>query len=745
MWQHPDRSNRRELRPLILAVLLAVAAASRAARAAPPDDAVSPRRGEPTTEATEFFETHIRPVLVERCYKCHSADAKILQGGLRLDTAERLRAGGDSGPVVTPHKPDDSLLISAIRYESFEMPPTGKMPDEVIADFVKWVELGAPDPRAGGQATDPNAGKIADARTHWAFQPPQRLAPPDVKTSDWPRSDVDHFILARLEAAHISPSPPAAPRALLRRLYYDLIGLPPTADELDEFAADPTDARYEAAVDRLLASPRFGERWARYWLDVARYSDTKGYLFQEDRNYKHAYTYRDWVIASFNADRPFDQFIIAQLAADQIDDKSSAPAIGFLTLGRRFLNNTHDIINDRIDVVSRGLMGLTVACARCHDHKFDPISADDYYAMYSVFNNSDESTRDDAPPMLTDTAKLKGQVVFLRGNAGNRGPAVERHFLSCLAKDKAAKPPAFQHGSGRREMAEAIASRDNPLTARVWVNRVWSHVFGHALVTTPSDFGARGNRPTHPELLDSLACSFIEDGWSTKQLVRTLVLSNTYRQASDDRPASAAIDPENQLLWRANRRRLDLEAMRDSLLVAAGRLDETLGGPSVELTTAPFSTRRSVYGFIERQNLPAYFRTFDFANPNTHTPERAQTVSPQQALFLLNSPFVIEQATHLAERSKTGVGSLLRPPTAAGEETNQSQKSPDPLASPSSQVRRIQLLYRCALGRDPTIDEASDALEFIGVGDANPEIAKLGRWEQLAQVLLMSNEFIFVD
>jgi Protein of unknown function (DUF1553)/Protein of unknown function (DUF1549) len=401
------------------------------------------------------------------------------------------------------------------------------------------------------------------------------------------------------------------------------------------------------------------------------------------------------VIDSFNKDRPFNEFVIAQLAADQLDDKSCAPAIGFLTLGRRYLNNIHDIINDRIDVVSRGMMGLTVACARCHDHKFDPISADDYYAMYSVFLNSDETPRDDAPPALADTASLKGQVVFLRGNPGNHGPAVERHFLSVLASEKDAKPPAFQHGSGRREMAEAIASRENPLTARVWVNRVWSHLFGQALVTTPSDFGTRGNRPTHPELLDSLAVTFMDEGWSNKRLIRALVLSNTYRQASDNRSDCAAVDPENELLWRANRRRLDLEAMRDSLLAAAGRLDTAMGGPSVQLTTAPFSTRRSVYGFIERQNLPAFFRTFDFANPNTHTPERAQTVSPQQALFLLNSPFVMEQATLLAARSTSGGAASSDPEDAASE------------------VRRINNLFSYALGRQATADEIIDGLEFV--------------------------------
>jgi hypothetical protein len=685
----------------------------------------------PSAEGIDFFETHIRPVLVERCYECHSAQAKVLQGGLRLDSAERLRAGGDSGPVVAPNKPEDSLLISALRYESLEMPPTGKLPDKVINDFVKWIALGAPDPRSESSTDKPTSENLADPHSHWAFQRPTRPDVPTVQEKSWPHTAIDRFILHRLESNRLAPSPQANPRSLLRRLYYDLIGMPPTAEELAAYEADPSDARYEATVDWLLTSPRFGERWARYWLDVARYADTKGYVFLEDRNYKHAYKYRDWVIDSFNADRPYDEFVAAQLVADQLEDPKSIPAMGFLTLGRRFLKNPHDIINDRIDVVTRGLLGLTVACARCHDHKYDPISAEDYYALYGVFASSKEEAREDAPPVLEDADKPVDPVIFLRGNPGNRGPKVERHFLSCLVE--AEKPPAFQHGSGRREMAEAIADRENPLTARVWVNRVWAHLFGTGLVTTTSDFGTRGTPPSHPELLDWLACEFMEDDWSTKHLIRRIVLSSTYRQASDERPECAAVDPENRFLWRANRRRLDLEALRDSLLMAAGRLDQTLGGPSVQLTAEPFATRRAVYGFIERQNLPAFFRTFDFANPNTHTPERPQTVAPQQALFLMNSPFAIEQATHLAKRSAAPDGLVASADGLVASATS----------NEVIQTAQIQRMFRHALGRTPTNDELREALEFISASNASK--TSLNRWEQLAQVLLMSNEFAFVD
>jgi hypothetical protein len=685
----------------------------------------------PAPQGAEFFETHIRPVLVERCYECHSAQAKVLQGGLRLDSAERLLAGGDSGPAISTTEPEESLLISALRYEALEMPPTGKLPDEVINDFVKWISLGAPDPRSDDPATGSANAMVIDPRDHWAFQRPKRPPIPSPHDKPGPQNAIDRFVVHRLEAEGLAPSRQATPRALLRRLYYDLIGLPPTSDELAAFEVDPSDARYEAAVDWLLTSPRFGERWARYWLDVARYADTKGYVFTDDRSYKHAYKYRDWVIASFNADRPYDEFLVAQLAAEQLDEPESIPAMGFLTLGRRFLRNRHDIINDRIDVVTRGLLGLTVACARCHDHKYDPISAEDYYALYGVFASSKEEERDGAPPVLEDADKPVDPVIFLRGNPSNRGPVVERHFLSCLVE--AEKPPAFEHGSGRREMAEAIADRDNPLTARVWVNRIWAHLFGTGLVTTTSDFGTRGTPPSHPELLDWLACEFMDDGWSTKRLIRRIVMSSTYRQTSDERPECVAVDPENRLLWRASRRRLDLESLRDSLLMAAGRLDQTLGGPSVQLTTEPFATRRAIYGFIERQNLPAFFRTFDFANPNTHTPERPQTVAPQQALFLMNSPFVIEQATHLAKRSSAA--STPRPVPVRDRERGSN--------AASSSSDRIVNLFESALGRTPTDEELHESLQFVN--SKNGSTTSLTRWEQLAQVLLMSNEFAFVD
>ncbi len=635
-----------------------------------------------TREQLDYFEKHIRPVLVDRCYSCHSADAPVLQGGLRLDSAPAMLRGGDSGPLFKPGEADDSLLIASLRWESYEMPPDGKLSDEVVQHFVRWIEMGAPDPRVDEDAEAMSGPDATAVAKHWAFRPPVLVEPPEVQATDWPATDIDRFILAGLEQFVLSPSPPADPRAQLRRLSYDLTGLPPSFEELADFDSSDDDA-YLAAVDRLLASPHFGERWGRHWLDVSRYADTKGYVFQEDRNYPYAYTYRDWVIAALNQDMPYDEFVVAQLAADHLDDPTTVPATGFLTLGRRFINNRHDIIDDRIDVMTRGLMGLTVSCARCHDHKYDPVSIEDYYALYGVFASSREPQEESAPLLLVDTDKPYEPVVFVRGSPGNRGDGVPRRFLSCLSDGE---PEPFSQGSGRLEMAQAIASDSNPLTARVWVNRVWMHLLGEGLVTTPSDFGMRSDPPSHPELLDWLAIRFVQEGWSTKWLVRQIVSSNVYRQASDHDPYAATLDPENRLLWRANRRRLDLESLRDSLLVAAGRLDTTMGGPSVELTEEPFPVRRTVYGFIERQNLPSFFRTFDFAGPDTHSPKRPYTTVPQQALFLMNSPFVLQQAIELADRDRDHAG---------------------------TDDQRIVRLFQRVLGREPADDELQASREFL--------------------------------
>jgi Protein of unknown function (DUF1553)/Protein of unknown function (DUF1549)/Planctomycete cytochrome C len=870
----------------------------------------------------EFFEKKIRPILVENCYKCHSAQSEKVKGGLLLDTRDGLLKGGDNGPAIEPGNPDKSLLIKAVRYmdENLQMPPKGgKLPADQIASLEAWVKMGAPDPRTAVPGALSKVETIKDkAEKHWAFQPVKRLPLPDVRNKRWLQTGVDSFIMEKLEAKHLKPSPQADKRTLIRRAYFDLIGLPPTPEEVAAFLADSSPDAFAKVVDHLLASPQYGERWGRHWLDVARYADTKGYVFEEDRHYPFSYTYRDYVIRAFNEDLPYNQFIMQQIAADLLplgEDKRPLAALGYLTLGRRFVNNIHDIIDDRIDVVCRGMMGLTVNCARCHDHKFDPIPTKDYYALYGIFDSSQEpsvepllgsphdskeyqdylaehakrekerkdyienkeketatairrrsgeylfaayesshrkdqdqlkeqlhkekiddgllqrwktsldswnkttnsvfipwfafeslSTNDfvakskeltasfstgkyasinplvakaftipptnmnevatrygnlfveidkqwqeaqtnspapkalsdaseesvrqilfadnspcniptsefhrfydvptgqtmrslqrkideldashpGAPPRamaLMDKANPHNVQVFIRGNSDRRGPEAPRQFLEVIAgKDR--KP--FTKGSGRLELAEAIVDPKNPLTARVFVNRVWLHHFGSPLVATPSDFGLRSDPPTHPELLDYLASRFMDEGWSIKKLHRWIMLSSTYQQSSEDNPAYAKIDPNNQLLWHMNRQRLEFEAMRDTLLAVAGKLDLTQGGHPVDITSTPFTSRRTVYGYIDRQNLPNIFRTFDLASPDTTNPRRFFTTVPQQALFLMNSPFVVEQARSLANR-----------PDFKNAKTDQ---------------EKLRLLYQITFQRDPTRGEMRLAEDFL--------------------------------
>jgi hypothetical protein len=740
-------------------------------------------------QAVEFFEKQVRPVLVARCQSCHGP--KRQQGGLRLDSRASLLKGSDNGPAIVPGEPEKSALIRAIRYgDDIQMPPKGKLPVEVIAHLTDWVKMGAPWPESEDRTQTRTMSVAEVRRTHWSFQPVKKPGVPSVKDTSWVKTPIDTFVLAQLESKGLAPSPAADRRTLIRRLTLDLHGLPPTPEEVAAFEADRSPDADARLVDRLLASPRYGERWGRHWLDVARYADSKGYVFTDERRYPFAYTYRDYVIRAFNEDLPYDQFVLQQLAADQLplgEDKRPLAALGYLTLGRRFLNNIHDIIDDRIDVTMRGLQGMTVGCARCHDHKFDPIPQKDYYSLYGVFASCEEpkdlplidkpqptaelaafeeelakrkaevekyrtehkdelakgnrkfrdglralrkkveawqATSPASPPramVLADRPTPMEPHVFLRGNPNNQGLAVPRQYLEVVAGEK--RQP-FQHGSGRLELAHAIADRNNPLTARVLVNRVWLHHFGAGLVRTPSDFGLRGEPPTHPQLLDWLAATFIDEGWSIKKLHRLILLSNTYQQTSSNDPRLLQTDPENRLLARMNRQRLDFEAMRDSLLAVAGRLDASMGGRAAELTTAPFSPRRSVYGFIDRQNLPGLFRTFDFASPDTSTPQRYTTTVPQQALFLMNSPFVIEQARHFVQHADV-----------AGQTTDEA---------------RINRLHQLAYGRAAEPDEIALGLRFLA--DARPREAakpkadtRLSIWEQYAQVLLLSNEFAFVD
>ncbi len=678
----------------------------------------------------DFFEGHIRPVLVEHCYACHSADAEALEAGLHLDDPDGTRRGGESGePSVVPGDLQASLLWRAINREDDapEMPPDGKLSESVLSDFRKWIAEGAYDPR---EAVAPNEIASPETNDHWAFQPPRMPAIPPGGSSRWPRTNLDRLIVAWLHEAGVAPSPDARPELLVRRVYFDLIGLPPSAQEVRSFAANPSDEAYAALVDRLLKLPQFGERWARHWLDVARYADTKGYVFMEDRTYPNAFRYRDWVIQAFNRDLPYTDFVNLQLAADLLvppEDTDSLAALGFLTLGRRFLNNRHDIIDDRIDVVSRGLLGLTVACARCHDHKYDPIPTADYYSLYGIFASSEEQGKDF--PLLADGPAPQDAKILVRGNVARPGDVVPRRFLGVLA---GAERPRYTQGSGRLQLAQAITDKNNPLAARVFVNRVWGHLFGTHLVTTPSDFGMRSDAPANPAVLDYLAVRFQDQGGSLKSLLREILNSSVYRQTSESRPEAATVDPENRLYWRMNRRRLDLEALRDSLLSAGGHLRlEPIGGPSERIETAPYSERRTLYAHIDRQNLPALFRTFDFASPDMHAPQRANTSVPQQALYLLNNPFAMDQAVLAAHRVSL--------PSTEGEEA------------------RVGQLFELILSRAPDAQEIAWSLEFLNAM-ANPPATdspasdaaggspqSLDRWSRLAHVLMLSNEFVMLD
>ena len=677
--------------------------------------------------AGDFFEAKIRPILAANCYKCHGE--KKQESDLRLDSRDAAMKGGSDGPVIVPGQPEKSLLIQAVRRQGdTKMPPKKPLPPDAVETLATWVKLGAPWPDAPPNAA---SAKMADAKKHWAFRPVHEPPPPVVKNGAWVQSPIDVFVLAKLESQKIFPAPPADRRTLIRRATFDLIGLPPTPAEVDAFVKDSAPNAFAKVVDRLLASPHYGERWGRYWLDLARYADNKGYVgVDKDREFHFGYLYRDWIIRALNDDLPYDRFLVKQIAADRLPHKDNhdLPALGLLTVGRRFIGDRQLIIDDQIDVVCRGMLGLTVTCARCHNHKFDPIPTADYYSLYGVFDASEEKEEPLAPGSAEkalveeDRPHPSNPHIFIRGNGGNLGAEVPRQFLEVLSGTDR-KP--FHDGSGRLELAEKIASPNNPLTARVMVNRVWLHHFGAGLVRTPSDFGARSDPPTHPELLDYLAAQFVKNGWSIKRLHRLIMLSSVYQQSSNGSARGESLDPENRLLSHFNRQRLDFEAMRNALLAAGGEIDEKIGGPSVDLLKEPFVRRRSVYSYVDRQNLQGLLRIFDFASPNAHSPMRHVTTIPQQALFLMNSPFVVQQAERLA----------ARPEVAAARDT----------------AARIRRLYELAYSREPTPEEVSLGEQYLsappasGAGGKPNPLDKLTPWQRYAQALLMTNEFVYID
>jgi hypothetical protein len=851
--------------------------------------------------AYEFFENKIRPLLAERCFECHGTEKQ--KSGLRLDSREAILLGGEMGPAAAAGNPAESLLLDAVEYRGdLEMPPKEKLKDEEIALLRRWVEMGmpwdtlAPPPKSKAEET---------WEAHWAFRPIRDVSPPTIKAPERVQTPIDRFVLARLEKAGHTLSPKADRESLIRRAYYDLIGLPPT-------------------VDGLLSRKEYGQRWGRHWLDVARFADSKGPIDGGEQRYAFAHTYRDYVINAFNNDLSYDRFILEQVAADQLDLEDYDPAqaaMGFLTLGNKYYERIDEMVDDRIDVVGRGLMGLTMGCARCHTHKFDPIPTADYYSWYGVFRSSAEpyyfdkpllerpidtnspawkeylqdyhkneyalkayrqrqlkdithemrafaadyleyvaeehpehrsvsqfarrtertlirgpslhsnggpfhweqfvysrsaddpifgiwlrlaalskeelpsrfeevlsdfpeihpTIRDallDHPPeklahvaraiggalektyadwhkllaknykskgfddplkeelrqvlygpsspcvmtveesrdfyrilehdtirmfqgafekvffdhaavaperalVMTDQPKLYDPYVFVRGSPKNKGPEVPRRFLQMMTTIDDGQP--FQQGSGRLELAKAIVHPDNPLTARVMVNRIWGWHFGKALVRTPSDFGTRSLAPTHPDLLDYLATRFQRGGWSIKNLHRLIMHSATYQQASNGRPELLEEDPENKLLWRANPQRLDFESFRDYLLQVAGNLDTSLGGVS---TNDIFSARRSTYLSISRNRLSSVYSMFDFPDPSLSTPKRVTTITPQQALFLMNSPFLLEVSESVTDNA------LVKNPQGEMED-------------------RITLFYQKILGRDASKEELDLATAYL--------------------------------
>lgn len=951
-----------------------------------------------TPEQTAFFESKIRPLLVKNCTSCHGGGQS--KGQLSLDTAASWKKGGSSGPVIVPGDPAKSILIQRVKSTGAPMPPNGKLTNDEIAALEAWVKMGAPDPRTAPANGIRLSGVTEKAKAHWALQPLTNPVPPKVAGV---KSNIDAFVRGKLTEKGLKPAPQANRATLIRRAYYDLIGMPPTVDQVRAFLSDKSPDAWTKVVDGLLASPHYGERWGRHWLDSARYSDTTGLLNGGGKNrladfrYANAWTYRDWVVNALNKDLPYDQFITLQLAADKMPVSQSDPtqlaALGFLTVGKRFQDN-NDQIDERIDTVTKATMGLTVSCARCHDHPFDPIPTTDYYSMHGIFASIDEpdelpaikesmdtqqradyeqklqgllergrksyydyaAYRQDEflkapttwlqaaqynprsketgeileaagmpnniqsryllgslrgapnhpvlgplvrlsranpqqlsrggpqfltrllgnrggqafnpiivrelqtaqPKNLADVAAVYGRIytkmapkakellearresktptgldaatiqllevpfplppadtiksteklreiasrfqadpravnqfpfneinqldithpgapasamvvkdideprdsrVLIRGERARPGDVVPRRFLECLSGPDRQN---FTEGSGRLELAKAIANPANPLTARVAVNRIWMHHFGQGFVRTTDDLGNQSEKPSHPELLDWLAFRFIKDGWSLKKLHRIIMLSETYQQSSDTNPAFEKIDAQNRLLWRANLRRLDFESIRDSMVELTGKLDPTIGGKPVNITDEPYIYRRSIYGYIDRLFLSDLMTQFDVSDPNAPNTGRISTIVPQQALFFMNSPMAIDVARQVASRPEVANA------TTEAEKIRATylilfQRSPRPeevelgqqfLAQAAKENLDLPGTPASALpGRRPVrrpvqprpAQQRGGKYAPIKNNTAMVERAPLEPLELYAQALLCSNEFVYVN
>ncbi len=741
-----------------------------------------------------FFEKKIRPVLVQHCYECHAADSKKIGGKLLLDSRNAIRTGGESGPALVGGKPEASLIIQALRYDGLEMPPDEPLPDSVVNNFVDWVRRGAPDPRTDeALAAEATPG---DPHALWSLRPTENPPLPVVQDPTWPRDPLDRFVLARIEAAGLAPTRDANSRTLVRRLYYDLIGLPPSVEDVERFVAarQRGDGRaVERLVDDLLASPHFGERWGRYWLDVARYGESNGNDgLSRNPIFPHAWRYRDYAIAAFNADMPYDQFLTEQIAGDLLPSDSPEEhdrhlvATGFLAMASKpakAMNNNFDmdVVADQIDVVGRGIMGLSVGCARCHDHKFDPIPTRDYYALAGIFTSTEtlwgvaanetltapatdlhvlqaapkvlppadfvetvlvlESNTGKPKPIpkpkwppgtplamgVRDRGKPADCKINIKGDAGKLGEAVPRGFLTAISFDPSESVKVDPQHSGRLQLARWLTCSDHPLTARVMVNRIWLHLFGEGIVRTPDDFGVYGGRPTHPQLLDHLATGFVNDGWSVKRLIRRIVLSRTYQLSSNAERESIEADTANHLLARHNRRRLDAESLRDSMLKVSGQFDPQPGQGSIIRHRDILvnlagnlhqpSNRRSVYLCYLRSSPPPELAAFDLPDFTTVTGRRDESTVPGQALHMFNSPFVVEQAACFGRRVLSGAG---------------------------DDEGRVRLAFRYALCREPSQQEIAEILQLVQFlkSDLNSEDKA---WAGLCQALLATNEFRYVD
>ena len=856
-------------------------------------------------DQVDFFEKKIRPVLTDRCYKCHSEKAEKVKGGLLLDTREGARHGGDSGPAVVPGNLKDSLLIEAIRYGNKDtaMPPQkagGKLPDDIIKDIEKWVQMGAPDTREGGAvAVVSKKYDTEKAKDWWSFHAPVKSAVPQVQDAAWPRTDIDRFLLAGIEAKGIKPVADADKLTLVRRIYFDLVGVPPSLDEITAFMQDKSPNAFVTVVDRLLGSPQFGERWGRHWLDVARYAESSGK--EANFAYPHAWRYRDYVIGAFNADKPYDEFLREQIAGDLLPAKNEREraqhevATGYLALGAKSQNEQNprqfalDMADEQIDAISEGILGVTIACARCHDHKFDPIPQREYYAMAGIFLSTEtrygtaggqqnrhatslvelpassglpnvpkmmsaqeraqkerqlaglEKERDEffaermearkegkpgnvdarkgarvlflltqaglleaelnsfdasgRPKILAMGAKdrpainsagsggfgrfgamgggpgggklgkLYGGVtafpsitdspLYTRGDVEKPGDKVPRGFISILTNGQA---PAIQEGtSGRRELAEWITSANNPLTSRVMVNRTWHWLFGRGIVESTDNFGTTGHLPSNQALLDNLAIDFREKGYSVKKMIREIVLSHAYQLSSSYNATDFAADPENTLVWRMSKRRLDAECIRDAMLSVSGDLqysapigdaiamagDGMINGPRGRGMTegqinidAPV---RSVYLAVARDAVPETLARFDFAENSLVTGERETTNVPSQALFMLNSGFVAKRAERLGERVVAGYPA--GPNGGLGANLQE----------------RITYAYWLAFSRPPDNTERAAATNFFtrfpaswakgqsgaaGVRDAG---AANAAWTSFCRALFASAEFRYLN